>query len=210
MKAQLSLRLKRLIDIIGSVAILIVTSPLLLILYAAIKLTSPGPAIFRQERIGQHGKPFTIFKFRTMVPNASQHGAVTSLADPKITSVGRVLRLTSLDELPQLINVLRNEMSLVGPRPLVAESLRPEDAWRHTVKPGCTSLAIANGRQTLEWAQRMEMDRAYVEQWSLALDLQILLKTVMVVLRRQGVYNAAGEMPARPPAAAPSSGEPTS
>ena len=198
MNRRLALFVKRVTDIIVSLIILIVFLPFMALIALAIKLDSPGSAIFRQRRVGLRGKLVTIYKFRSMVTDADRTGPVTALADSRVTRVGRFLRLTSLDELPQLINVLRGEMSLVGPRPLLPESLRPEDAWRQTVKPGCTGLPVVNGRQSLDWDERMYLDRWYVEHWSLWLDLRILLKTIVVAASRKNVYNAQGQMPARP------------
>lgn len=189
---------KRVFDIFFSLVALIVLSPLLAIIALAVKISSRGPAIFRQQRAGLNGKLFWILKFRSMVTDADRTGPVTYLADPRVTRVGRLLRLTSLDELPQLINVLRGEMSLVGPRPLLPESIRPEETWRQTVKPGCTSLTVVNGRQSLDWDERLRVDQWYVENRSLWLDFRILLLTIPVVLLRKNVYDRDGEMKVRP------------
>lgn len=191
---QITLAVKRIFDVVVSLVGLIVCLPFLILIAIAIKLDSPGPVIFRQGRAGLYGEPFTVCKFRSMVVGADRDGPVTRLADPKVTRVGRFLRLTSLDELPQLVNVLRGEMSLVGPRPLLPDSIKPDEGWRQTMKPGCTSLPIVSGRQSLDWDERMRLDRWYVENWSLWLDLRILFKTILVAISRKNVYNEQGQM----------------
>ena len=198
MNHRIAMSVKRAIDILFSLAALLAFSPLMAVIALVVKITSPGPTLFRQQRAGLHGKPFWILKFRSMVTDADRTGPVTYLADPRVTRVGRLLRLTSLDELPQLINVLRGEMSLVGPRPLLPESIRPEENWRQTVRPGCTSLTVVNGRQSLDWNERMRLDQWYAENWSLWLDFRILLLTIPVVLLRKNVYDHEGEMKVRP------------
>jgi exopolysaccharide biosynthesis polyprenyl glycosylphosphotransferase len=186
--------LKRFTDIIASAVGLIVLAPLFLIVAAAIRLTSPGPVFFRQERVGRDGRIFSIFKFRTMTQNAVDHplGYHTNGSDPRITPVGRFLRRYSLDELPQFINILKGEMSLVGPRPTLAYQVEKYTNFqkrRLLVSPGVTGMAQVNGRNQLTWPQRIERDVWYVDNWSYGLDLKILLKTVGVWLRREGVYN---------------------
>jgi lipopolysaccharide/colanic/teichoic acid biosynthesis glycosyltransferase len=198
MKESIAMSAKRIIDVLLSLVALIVLSPLLALIALAVKISSPGPVFFRQQRVGLYGKLFRILKFRSMVAGADRNGPVTYLADPRITRVGRLLRLTSLDELPQLINVLRGEMSLVGPRPLLPYSITPEESWRQTVKPGCTSLTVVNGRQSLDWNERLRVDQWYVENRSLWLDFRILLLTIPVVLLRKNVYDLEGEMKVRP------------
>jgi exopolysaccharide biosynthesis polyprenyl glycosylphosphotransferase len=201
---------KRGIDIVAASALLLLLSPLLLLACIAIKLTSPGPLFFRQERYGRGGRTFRIWKLRTMVAEAedriaeaqehlSAHGhdsnhhgpAFKSKDDPRVTPLGRVLRRTSLDEIPQLFNVLQGSMSLVGPRPLVraeVDELTPEQVRRHAVKPGITCIWQTSGRSRVPYEQRMQMDLAYVDHRSLWLDLWLLLKTPLSVLKGDGAY----------------------
>jgi sugar transferase EpsL len=184
---------KRACDLVVSSIGLVVSWPLMLAAAAAIKLTSPGPVVFRQERVGKGGRTFTIYKLRTMVTDAERHtGAVLSAgkSDARITPVGRFLRASRLDELPQLINVLRGDMSLVGPRPLLMEYLplySPEQARRHEVRPGITGWAQVNGRNELTWEERFELDVWYIQHRTLWLDLKILGLTLLRVLRAQGI-----------------------
>jgi lipopolysaccharide/colanic/teichoic acid biosynthesis glycosyltransferase len=195
--------LKRLIDVVGAVASLIVTAPLCLAIAVAIKLDSPGPVLYAQDRVGTNGRSFRLLKFRTMVQDADkQLGELIDLTsleepvfklkdDPRVTDIGGFLRRTSLDELPQLLNVLRSEMSLVGPR--------PEEAWlvklyndqqrrRLAVKPGITGPMQVNGRGDLNFAQRLELELDYIEHYSLRRDITIMLKTIPVVLKGSGAY----------------------
>ncbi|MEO6712182.1 MAG: sugar transferase [Mycobacteriales bacterium] len=195
--------LKTAIDRIVSLAILAVLSPVLVAIAIAIKLSSEGPALFRQERLGKNGRSFTIYKFRTMYRGAereftsmieesdSPHGLFFKLAgDPRVTRVGGWLRRYSLDELPQLINVLRGDMSLVGPRPLPIEVVQhePDVVRRLLVRPGITGLWQISGRSDLSPEEALRMDLYYVENWSLAFDLMILWKTGFVVIRGAGAY----------------------
>ncbi len=186
--------LKRATDIAVSVIGLALLAPVFLAIAVAIKLDSPGPVFFRQERVGKDGRIFRIFKFRTMVQNATEHplGYHTNDADPRVTKVGRFLRAYSLDELPQFFNILAGDMSLVGPRPTLPYQVEKYNAFqrrRLLVPPGVTGLAQVNGRNQLTWPQRIERDVWYVDHWSYWLDLKILWQTVGVVLRREGVYN---------------------
>ena len=197
MNRKAALAVKRAFDVVASSAMLIVCLPLMALIALAIKLDSPGPIFFRQHRAGLHGKPFRIYKFRSMVTRADRTGPVTSLTDHRVTRVGRFLRLTTLDELPQLINVLRGEMSLVGPRALLMESIKPEEMRRLDMKPGMTGPVLVNGRQSLSWDQRMALDLWYVDHWSLWLDFRILLRTIPVVLSWENVYDREGEMKVR-------------
>jgi exopolysaccharide biosynthesis polyprenyl glycosylphosphotransferase len=182
---------------------LVLLSPLLLGIAVAIRLTSPGGAIFRQTRVGLDGRPFTMWKFRTMIQSAvEQRPALNGAnrhstghlfkmsADPRVTPVGRWLRRTSLDELPQLVNILLGQMSLVGPRPLPAsdEPYDGEARRRLYVKPGLTGLWQISGRSDLDWEESVRLDLRYVEQWSLALDALIIWKTVFAVLKGRGAY----------------------
>lgn len=171
--------IKRLIDFWASLFGFILLSPLFLVIAVAIKLDSPGPVFFRQERVGKDGRVFKIFKFRTMVVNAEKMGAgvFVEKEDPRITRVGKWLRNTSLDELPQLINVLRGEMSLVGPRPTLPYQVERYDERqrrRLLMRPGITGWVQVNGRNSLTWPEKIELDIWYVEHWSLWLDLRIL------------------------------------
>jgi exopolysaccharide biosynthesis polyprenyl glycosylphosphotransferase len=192
---------KRVLDVTASASAIILTLPLWLALAAAIRLDSSGPVIFRQERAGRGGKPFRIFKFRTMTVDAPARQATLTNGgdgplfkmqnDPRVTRVGRFLRRTSLDELPQLINVLRGEMSLVGPRPLpVEESDRLSGAalTRFDVAPGMTGLWQVSGRSDLSYADLQHLDSVYVRSWSLLWDLRIIRDTPRTVFGRRGAY----------------------
>ncbi|PYF98339.1 sugar transferase EpsL [Georgenia satyanarayanai] len=176
---------KRLIDVVGAFTGLVATAPLTLPAAAAIRLTMGRPVLFRQLRPGLHGMPFTVMKFRTMVPSVDAEP--TAAADEsRLTPVGRFLRRTSIDEIPQLFNVLRGEMSLVGPRPLLLEYLdqyTPEQHRRHSVKPGITGLAQVAGRQNLAFSRRIALDLQYIDGWTLGLDLRILARTAKQLFR---------------------------
>ena len=189
--------LKRVLDLVLSLAVAIVTLPLWVAIVIAIKLDSPGPVFFKQDRVGLNGRHFRCFKFRSMIVNAEamldemrRRGEVTGLVfkirnDPRVTRVGRLLRKSSLDELPQLINVLKGEMSLVGPRPVIPAHIKefqPEDLVRLTVKPGVTCLWALRGR-TCGIEQVMTADREYVLRRSLLLDVWIMIQTAVVVAR---------------------------
>ncbi len=181
--------LKRLMDIcLASVALVLTALPMLVIALL-VRLSMGKPVLFRQQRPGLHGKPFTLIKFRTMRDLRDASG--NPLPDEmRLTRVGQWLRSTSLDELPELFNVLKGEMSLVGPRPLLMEYLpryTPQQARRHEVKPGITGWAQVNGRNALTWEQKFELDVWYVDNWNLWLDLRILALTVWKVLRREGI-----------------------
>src|SRR5205814_3787208 len=151
--------------------------------------TSPGPIFFRQIRPGQHGRPFTLIKFRTM-SEVKDGGAEPSADASRLTRLGRFLRSTSLDELPEMMNVLKGEMSLVGPRPLLMEYLpryTPEQARRHEVRPGITGWAQVNGRNAITWKRKFELDVWYVEHHSLYLDVRILMRTLLKVFKSEGI-----------------------
>jgi lipopolysaccharide/colanic/teichoic acid biosynthesis glycosyltransferase len=185
--------IRRLLDIVLSAAALVLTAPLLLAAVIAFKLESRGPALYRQRRSGLHGEPFDMLKLRTMVDGAEHIGAglAVNANDSRITRVGALLRRTSLDELPNLLNVLRGEMSLVGPRPTLPAQVAqytPRQRLRLSVKPGITGWAQINGRASLPWSERIELDLHYVEHRSLLLDLQILARTPALVLRGGGLY----------------------
>jgi exopolysaccharide biosynthesis polyprenyl glycosylphosphotransferase len=195
--------IKEIFDKVGAVALLTLLSPLLLSVVIAVRLNDRGPALYRQRRIGKDGKPFTILKFRTMIVDAERRrsdllagneaaGPLFKLRrDPRVTRVGAVLRRFSLDELPQLVNVLAGRMSLVGPRPPLPEEVEqygPDMRRRLLVKPGLTGLWQVSGRSDLPWEESVRLDLRYVEDWSLALDALILWKTVRAVARGQGAY----------------------
>jgi lipopolysaccharide/colanic/teichoic acid biosynthesis glycosyltransferase len=188
--------IRRVFDILVSTAALSLSSPLLLVAIVAIKLESRGPAIYRQRRSGLRGAPFDMLKLRTMVDGAEHVGAglAVNAGDSRITRVGALLRRTSLDELPNLVNVLRGEMSLIGPRPTLpaqVEQYSARQRERLAVKPGITGWAQVNGRASLPWSERIELDLYYVEHRSLALDVQILLRTPSLVLGGSGLYKGA-------------------
>ena len=183
--------MKRLFDILLSLLAIIVTAPVMALAAVLIRLDSAGGIIFRQERVGKDGKLFKIYKFRTMVEDAQKIGPViTAQNDPRITQIGNLLRRTKLDELPQFFNVLKGDMSLVGPRPLLMEYLplyTAEQARRHEVRPGMTGWAQVNGRNAITWVEKFELDVWYVDHRSLRLDLKIVALTIRQVLRRQGI-----------------------
>ena len=188
--------LKRLLDITASLAGLICLLPLFILVAVAIKLDDRGPVFFQQERIGLEGRPFLIFKFRTMIVNAEKVGAGVFVEknDARITKAGKFLRHTSLDELPQLINIFRGDMSLVGPRPTLSYQVdKYDDRQRRRLKakPGVTGWAQVNGRSALTWPERIELDLWYIDNWSLYLDLKILVKTFRVVAERGNLYKKA-------------------
>lgn len=193
--------LKRALDLTISATLLIVLSPVLLVTALLIKLTSPGPVFFVQRRVGMNKRTFNLLKFRSMVVDAEQRkqevaalnemdGPVFKIKnDPRVTPVGRVLRKTSLDEMPQLINVFLGHMSLVGPRPPLATEVEQYalfDRRRLSIRPGITCLWQVNGRNNIPFAQWMELDREYIDNWSIWLDLKILLRTIPVVLLGKG------------------------
>jgi lipopolysaccharide/colanic/teichoic acid biosynthesis glycosyltransferase len=174
--------------------VLAVTAPLLALAAILIKLESRGPVFYRQRRVGRHGEPFDLWKLRTMVPGAETMGAGIYVVegDSRITRVGRLLRRFSLDELPNLVNVLKGELAIVGPRPTVQEQVdRYTDRQRRRleVKPGITGWAQVNGRTSLPWPERIELDVWYVEHRSLALDLRILARTVRMLATGRGLYS---------------------
>ncbi len=180
---------KRALDLAVSLALVVLLSPLLLALAAAVLATSGRPVLFRQERPGLRGRPFTLLKLRTM--REARDGAGGNLPDERrLTRLGRALRSTSLDELPELWNVLRGQMSLVGPRPLLMDYLplyTPEQARRHEVRPGITGWAQVNGRNALSWEEKFALDVWYVDHRGFWLDIWILWKTLVLVLRREGI-----------------------
>ena len=187
-------RLSRALDLAIAGILLVVTSPLLLAAVIAIRLESRGPAFYRQRRVGKDGVPFELWKLRTMVPGAEEMGAGIYVleGDPRITRVGRILRRLSLDELPNLMNVFRGDMAIVGPRPTIQDQVdryTERQRRRLEVKPGITGWAQVNGRLTLPWPERIELDVWYVEHRSIPLDLRILLKTARLLLTGHGLYS---------------------
>lgn len=200
---------KRILDLVISIPLLVLTSPLWLFIVVWIKLDSPGPAIFKQQRVGLKGELFTIYKFRTMVPNAEavmkekieqlkkegqfdpDNFIFQEKDDPRVTGSGRFLRKTSLDELPQLLNIINGTMSLVGPRPEVPEIVEqytPEQRQRLDMLPGVTGLAQINGRSELTLSETISYDLEYVRNWSIYKDVQILIRTFFVVLKGKNAY----------------------
>jgi lipopolysaccharide/colanic/teichoic acid biosynthesis glycosyltransferase len=184
----------RALDLIVAALVLALLSPLIAVAALLIKLESRGPVLYRQRRVGRGGEPFDLWKLRTMVPGAEAMGAGIYVlqGDPRITRIGRRLRRFSLDELPNLVNVIRGEMAIVGPRPTVqaqVDRYTERQRRRLEVKPGITGWAQVNGRTSLPWAERIELDVWYVEHRSLWLDLRILAKTVRMLASGQGLYS---------------------
>jgi lipopolysaccharide/colanic/teichoic acid biosynthesis glycosyltransferase len=184
----------RALDLLVASLVLLVASPLLAVAALLIKLESGGPVFYRQRRVGRGGAPFELWKLRTMVPGAEALGAGIYVVegDTRITRVGRLLRRFSLDELPNLLNVLKGEMAVVGPRPTVQEQVdryTERQRRRLEVKPGITGWAQVNGRTSLPWPERIELDVWYVENRSLRLDLRILAKTVRMLATGHGLYS---------------------
>lgn len=180
---------KRAMDVVGAGLGLLVLAPVLVVLAVLVRLRLGSPVLFTQARPGLHGAPFTIHKFRTMT-DARAPGGLLLPDEQRLTDFGRFLRRTSLDELPELYDVLRGRMSLVGPRPLLMEYVdryTPRQAMRHEVRPGITGWAQVNGRNELDWDQRLEADAWYVEHVSFWLDVRILWRTLLIVLRREGI-----------------------
>jgi lipopolysaccharide/colanic/teichoic acid biosynthesis glycosyltransferase len=193
---KLFLFVKRAVDLLVASLALLLLSPLIVLIGVAVKLSSPGPVLFRQARLGKGGVPFTLYKFRTMHHNApvvrnADGSAFVGAGDPRLTRTGRVLRDYTLDEIPQLLNVLKGEMSVVGPRPDLAEQLELyDDLMRRKleVKPGMVCLSLIHGRNSLSWHKRAELDVYYVDHRSLRLDAEIFVKGCVSVLLRKGVY----------------------
>lgn len=186
------------LDKIFSLLLLILLLPLLIIISILIKVDSKGPIIFKQERLGKDGKAFWIYKFRTMIDNAENigDGIYISKNDFRITRIGQILRKTSLDELPQLLNILKSDMSFIGPRPPLVNhpykymDYSKADKLRFLILPGLTGYAQAYGRNTLTWPERIKMDIYYYENFSLLLDLKILVDTIYTVISLKGVYSS--------------------
>jgi lipopolysaccharide/colanic/teichoic acid biosynthesis glycosyltransferase len=189
---------KRVVDLLASGVSLLVLAVPFGAVALAVKLDDRGPVFFRQERVGRGGRRFRVWKFRTMVVDAVSKGRGVAVAhnDERITRVGRFLRNSGVDELPQILNVLVGEMSLVGPRPTLAYQVERYSSFqkrRLEVRPGITSLAVVSGRNALSWNERIELDVWYIDHWSLSLDLKIMLRTLWCVLvTRQGLYGKDG------------------
>jgi len=179
---------KRLLDVVLSMVGLIIFSPLMLITAIAIKLESPGPVIFKQERIGLNGRVFKIYKFRSMYVGAEKGGVYETKGDPRVTRIGGIIRMTSIDELPQFVNVLKGDMSIIGPRPPLTyhpwsyDEYSDEQKRMFRVRPGITGWAQVNGRKDVEWPRRIELNVEYVEKMSFAFDLMIFIKTIFKVI----------------------------
>lgn len=192
-------KIKRFIDILFSIILLTLGCIPLLIVAIVIKLESKGPALFKQKRLGLNGKEFEIYKFRSMVVGAEKTGSgVYSMkGDPRVTRVGKIIRATSIDELPQLINILKGDMSFIGPRPTLTyhpwklEEYTEEQRKRFNMRPGVTGLAQVNGRKELSWNERIEYDVFYIENLSFILDFKILLKTIQKVILMKDNVNVS-------------------
>jgi len=187
---------KRVFDVLGAAAVLVLTAPVLGFACLAVRLETPGSPIYRQRRVGKNGKHFDLLKVRTMVSGAERMGAGLAVdeGDPRITRVGAVVRRLSVDELPNLVNVLRGEMSLVGPRPTVqvqVSQYTERQLGRLSVPPGITGWAQVKGRAALPWHERIELDLWYIEHWSLGLDTRILAETVQLLLSGKGLYRGS-------------------
>jgi len=194
---SLALFLKNIFDVLVGVFLLLLIIPILVFIAIVIKLDSNGPVFFKQQRVGFIGKPFSIYKFRTMIDNAVNVGAGLNIVDndPRITAVGKILRDWSLDELPQIINIVKGEMSFIGPRPTLqyqVDNYTDHQLNRLNMKPGVTGWAQINGRNNISWEDRIELDVWYVDNWSLWLDIKIALKTPAVVFNKDNVYSSTG------------------
>jgi lipopolysaccharide/colanic/teichoic acid biosynthesis glycosyltransferase len=199
MKREMQLNLKRIADVVLGFVGLVICFPIIALAVAAIRLDSEGPVFFRLRAAGLGYKPFSQWKLRTMVNRAREKGDYfeTSSSDPRITGVGRFLRRWSIDELPQLWNVVRGEMSLVGPRPMIYElaaKFSPQPSRRFAMRPGLTGLAQVQGRNSLPWAERIQFDISYVENYSLWMDFRIIVRTIPVVLQCNGIYGKDGRV----------------
>lgn len=195
---KINLFIKRLIDFLGSIIGSIVISPILIIIAILIKITSKGPIFFKQNRLGKNGKVFKIYKFRTMVVNAEKIGdglSIKSKNDNRITRIGKLLRATSLDELPQLFNVILGQMSLVGPRPPVTyypyDGYNSYPKWakkRFIMRPGITGLTQVTVRNSVSWDERIKVDNQYIEKFNIVFDIKILFKTLGRIFKSENVY----------------------
>ena len=177
--------MKRCFDFLISIFLLAILSPLLIITSISIKMTSKGPLLFKQQRVGKNGKLFSVYKFRTMIDKVRSFDKQTFNGDAEVTAVGKIVRRLKIDELPQLLNVVKGDMSLIGPRPCLpalVKDFNESGKKRLLVRPGLTGLAQVNGNIYLTWEERWEFDKKYVEQQSFFLDLKIISKTVCIVL----------------------------
>lgn len=185
--------IKRLLDFISATFFIVVLSPIFIILFLTVRLFLGSPALFKQKRPGLNGKPFYLYKFRTMLDIHSKNGVLLSDAE-RLTRFGKILRSTSLDELPELFNVIKGDMSLVGPRPLLMDYLpfySKHQRQRHVARPGITGWAQVNGRNTLSWEKKFEFDVWYVHHCSFFLDCRIIFLTLLKIIKREGI-SAAG------------------
>ena len=188
---KFNLFLKRAFDIeVSAVVLLMMTViPVLILVPIAIKVASKGPVIFKQTRIGKNGKPFVMYKFRTMITEQYDKNGKEIMSEDRITGIGKILRKTSLDELPQLFNVLKGDMTIVGPRPMLdyqAPRCIGEENLRFEMRPGLTGLAQVKGRNNIQWEERIQYDIEYVKTFTFWLDIVILFKTVLLVFKKQG------------------------
>jgi lipopolysaccharide/colanic/teichoic acid biosynthesis glycosyltransferase len=187
--------IKRFFDILLSIAGLVILSPLFLLTAITIKLESKGPVFFRQERLGLHGKVFKIWKFRSMCLGAEKGGVYSTKGDVRVTRIGKFIRATSIDELPQFINILMGDMSIIGPRPPLTyhpwpfEKYSDEQKKRFGVRPGVTGWAQVNGRKDIPWTRRIDFDLEYIRKLSFAFDLKIFIMTIMKVLAMEDNFN---------------------
>ncbi len=181
--------IKRGIDFLGALVALVLLSPFFCVLCILVRIKLGSPVLFKQKRPGKNGKVFTLYKFRTMTDERDENGELLP-DEVRLTKFGKLMRSLSLDELPEFINILKGDMSFVGPRPLLVEYLElysERQAMRHNVRPGLTGLAQANGRNLLTWEDRFEYDVNYVENLSFLLDIKIIFKTVLGVVKREGI-----------------------
>ena len=182
-------RIKRLFDLTIALSSVILLTPIFVLIGFFVRIRIGSPVLFRQRRPGLHGKPFTIYKFRTMTDKRDEDGNLLPDSD-RLTKLGRFLRKTSMDELPELFNVIKGDMSIVGPRPLLMQYLdryTPEQARRHEVKPGITGWAQVNGRNAISWEDKFKLDVWYVDNWSIWLDVKIIAMTIWKILKREGI-----------------------
>ena len=193
--------IKRFLDLAASLIGLVLLSPIFLLTALAMKLDSKGPVFFKQQRYGLNARLFTIYKFRTMHLGSEKGGVYEAENDPRITRVGKILNRTSLNELPQLINIIMGNMSLIGPRPVLTYHPWPlgqytaEQKKRFLIRPGVTGWAQVNGRKNLMWDRRIKYDIEYIEKLSLALDMKIFLRTIVIVLSMRDNYNRVKTVP---------------
>lgn len=188
----MNLFVKRIIDLLFSLIGIIILLPFWILISFLIKLGSIGPVFYVHKRIGKNGKEFACLKFRTMYINSDQNVLVSDPLDSRVTKIGKFLRSTSLDETPQLINVLLGNMSIVGPRPALpsqAKEFTKEDFSKLLVKPGLTGWTQVNGRNSIPYEKRMELDSWYAKNWNLLLDFKILIKTIFVLFKQEGIYD---------------------